>query len=131
MALSFPSISTILKNVTMKKIILIAGCIALCAMSNNLYAQNDDHSTLQHVEKGVKKGAHEVKKGVKRGAHEVAQQSSELKADATHHELETKMGPHGEDVFVDDNGRYFYVDQKGHNVYVKKSALRNKVKDKK
>jgi len=41
------------------------------------------------------------------------------------------MGPHGEDVFVDDNGRYFYVDQKGHNVYLKKSALRNKVKDKK
>jgi len=109
----------------MKKMIIIACSIFLFALPYNLKAQ-EDKSTTQHVKEGVKKGAKGVKKGVTKGANEVAQQASEMKADVTDHEVETKMGPGGEDVFIDDNGRYYYIDGKGHRVYKQASQLKNK-----
>ena len=107
--------------------ILIASmcCLFLFAAPLPVKAQ-DDQSTIQKVKKGVKKDAHDVKKGVKKGAHEVAEQASEAKSDITDKEVENKMGPNGEDIFLEDDGRYYYVDEKGHRVYMNASDLRNK-----
>lgn len=110
----------------MKKLILFVGTMMLFALPFDLQAQTDNHSTTDHIKKGVKKGAQGVKKGVKRGANEVAQQASEAKSEVTDKEVENKMGPTGQDIFVDNNGRYYYIDDKGHRVYMNASELRDK-----
>ena len=110
----------------MKKFMLIVAGSLFLALPSQLRAQEDDKNVTQEIKQGVKSGAKAVKKGVKKGAHEVAEQASEAKSDITRTEVEGKMGPNGEDIFLDKDSRYFYIDDKGHKVYVAGSALRNR-----
>ncbi len=80
----------------------------------------------RETKEGIKKGAQETKKGVKKGAHEVAEQASELHSKVVDKEVGDKMGPNGEDIFYDNDGRYYYVDEKGHRVYLNASVLRQR-----
>jgi hypothetical protein len=109
----------------MKTIIAVLCSLFLFALPAELYAQNDP-STGQKVKTGVKKGYKGAKKGVKKGAHEVAEQSSEMKSELTDKEVEHKMGPAGQDIFISDDGRYYYKDGKGHRVYLTDAQLRDK-----
>ena len=110
----------------MKKIVLLAAGLFLISFCPTATAQDNDRNTTQEVKQGVKKGANAVKKGVKKGAHEIAEQASEAKSDITRTELEGKMGPNGEDIFIENDGRYYYVNDKGHKVFITDSDLRNK-----
>jgi hypothetical protein len=98
----------------------------LFAAPYELSAQEKERSVPGKVGHGIKEGAKGVKKGAKKGAHEVAEQTVEMKSDITDPEVDDKMGPKGEDIFRDDNNRYYYVDGKGHKVYLTASQLRNK-----
>jgi len=109
----------------MNKFMLFAACVLIVTTPFTSSAQ-DDRNTTQEVKQGVKKAGKSVKKGVKKGAHEVAEQASEAKSDILYTEAENKMGPNGEDIFIDKNSRYYYVNDKGHNVYVPASELRNR-----
>jgi hypothetical protein len=110
----------------MKKLMLLAVSTLFFSLLPEANAQDNDRNTTQEVKQGVKKGAREAKKGVKRGAHEVAEQASEAKSDITRTELDGKMGPNGEDIFIDKDGTYYHIDTKGHRVYITGSDLRDK-----
>ncbi len=103
----------------MKKLFLIGLSFCILALPAELKAQDDTDSKPTKAWKGVKKG-------VKKGAHEVAEQTVELKSDVEDRELDGKMGPDGQDIFVEDDNRYYYVDGKGHKVYLKASQLRDR-----
>jgi len=109
----------------MKLFITICCSLLLLAAPAISYAQNHQSAT-QKVKTGVKKGYKGARKGVKKGAHEVAEQASEAKSDITDKEVESKMGPNGQDIFLSDDGRYYYVDGKGHHVYLSAGQLKNK-----
>ena len=112
----------------MKKVFaLMVGLLLLSFSPAIVKAQDDDESTLKEITSGIKKGAKKAGKGVKRGAQEVAEQASELKSDLTDKEVENKTGPKGdEDIFLDNDGRYYYKDYKGRRVYLKASQLRDR-----
>jgi hypothetical protein len=38
----------------------------------------------------------------------------------------SKVGPHGEIIFIDNNAKFYYIDKKGKKVYVTKAQLKNK-----
>lgn len=104
---------------------LIVCFLLMFAVPATSFAQKDQ-STTQEVKSGVKKGYKGAKKGIKKGAHEVAEQASEAKSDITDKEVENKMGPNGQDIFLSDDGRYYYVDGKGRRVYLSASQLKDK-----
>lgn len=110
----------------MKKMILLVAGLLCFSLSPEANAQDNDRNTTQEVKQGVKKGAKSVKKGVKKGAHEVAEQASEAKSDITRTELDGKMGPNGEDIFIEKDGRYYYIDDKGHKVFITSSDLKDR-----
>ncbi len=115
----------------MKKLVLICG-VALMILSLPVAAQaqeDDDRSDPGKAWDGIKKGAKGVKKGVKKGAHEVAEQTVEIKADVTDKEVEGKIAPNGEDVYIDENDRYYYIDDKGHKIYINASQMRNEPRE--
>lgn len=115
----------------MKKIAITVISCLLLSLPYYASAQKDkDESTAQEVKSGIKKGYKGAKKGVKKGAHEVAEQASELKSDITDKEVDHKMGPDGQDIFLSDDGRYYYVDGKGHHVYLKSSELKDRKPEK-
>jgi len=109
----------------MKTIITICGIALALIINSGAFAQNGQ-STTQKVKSGVKKGYHGAEKGVKKGAHEVAEQASEAKSEITDKEVESKMGPGGQDIFLSDDGRYYYVDGKGHRAYISSTQLKDK-----
>jgi len=110
---------------SMKTLLAILCSLFLFALPLKAGAQRDQ-GTGEKVKSGVKKGYKGAKKGVKKGAHEVAEQASELKSEVTDREAEGKMGANGEDIYISDDGRYYYKDHKGRRVYVNASDLKNR-----
>ena len=62
-------------------------------------------------------------KKVGRKTSEVAAKGAATVADKKY---DGKMGPHGEDIYINKHSHYFYVNKSGHRVYLTKAHLRNK-----
>jgi hypothetical protein len=70
--------------------------------------------------------AQTVKQDAKKVGHKTAEVSTKGYAAVTDKRYKGKVGPHGEDIYINKNSHYFYVNKTGHRVYLKKSELRDK-----
>lgn len=103
----------------MKKILSIVAILAATSLTVPAFAQD---SKVEEVGKGIKKGA-------KKAAHKTAEVASKGKSRVTDTEHKDKVGPNGENIFIDNHSRYYWVDDKGKRHYVTEAQLKDKPKD--
>lgn len=103
----------------MNKIFSIVAILAATSLATPAFAQD---SKAEEVGKGIKKGA-------KKAAHKTAEVASKGKSRATDTEHKDKVGPNGENIFIDNHSRYYWVDDKGKRHYVTEAQLKDKPKD--
>jgi len=70
--------------------------------------------------------AQTVKNDAKAVGHKTAEVSTKGYAAVTDKRYKGKVGPNGENIYINKNSHYFYVNKTGHRVYLKKSELRDK-----
>jgi len=70
--------------------------------------------------------AQTVKADAKKVGHKTSEVAAKGDAAVTDKRYKNKVGPHGENIYINKNSHYFYVNKLGHRVYLKKSELRDK-----
>lgn len=107
----------------MKKILGIL-IVVLLGLSTPALAQGK----VEKAENGVKKGANKTwsatKKGAKKVGHKTAEVTNKGVARIKDKKSEQWMGPEGQTIFVDDQGKYYWINGSGKKIYVSESALR-------
>ena len=53
---------------------------------------------------------------------------TKLKSEITDRELEDKVGPDGQEIYMDDNSNYYYVNESGEKVFVSQDDLKDRVR---
>jgi hypothetical protein len=111
------------KNI-MKKILGIASILFFG------FAFSGNAQVVQKTETTVKTGAKKAWHGTKKGANTVAQKTkkvySKTKATITDKKSDQWIGPAGQDIYVNDNGKYYWINGSGKRIYVSQSALKAK-----
>ena len=102
----------------MKKIISLA--VLALALSASAPASAQD-GTIKEVGKDIKKGA-------QKAGNKTAEIASKGKSRVTDTEQKDKVGPNGENIFIDNHSRYYWVDDKGKRHYVTEAQLKDKPK---
>ncbi|OLY92948.1 hypothetical protein SAMN05444008_10444 [Cnuella takakiae] len=103
----------------MKKILSIAAILAATSLTVPAFAQNSK----------VEKVGQDIKKGAKKAGNKTAEIASKGKSRVTDTEHKDKVGPNGENIFIDNHSRYYWVDDKGKRHYVTEGQLKDKPKD--
>lgn len=67
----------------------------------------------------------DVKNGAKKVGHKTAELASKGKAHVTDHRYKDKVGPNGEDLYIDKHSKYYWIDKKGHKHYVAKADIKD------
>jgi hypothetical protein len=67
----------------------------------------------------------DVKNDAKKVGHKTAELASKGKAHITDHRYKEKVGPNGEDIYIDKHSKYYWIDKKGHKHYVAKHDLKD------
>ena len=106
-------------TITMKKFISFAAILLALAATNPIAAQ---YGTIKEVGKDIKKGA-------KKAGNKTAEIASKGKSRVTDTEHKDKVGPNGENIFIDNHARYYWVDDKGKRHYVTEAQLKDKPKE--
>lgn len=103
----------------MKKIFLLAAALFCLNLLQPAAAQDD---TVKEIGKDIKKGA-------KKAGNKTAELASKGKSRITDTEHKDKVGPNGENIFIDNHSRYYWVDDKGKRHYVTEAQLKDKPVD--
>lgn len=82
---------------------------------------DDSVSTGEELHQGVNEGGVKIEEG----ASELKEETS-LKSEIKDRKLKDKVGPGGQDMFIDDNSNYYYIDDRGNRIYVSVLDLRDK-----
>lgn len=93
--------------------------VAFFAAAISLSATSCSHKT-RKVTQGIKNVADTV-------GNKTAEVASKGAARVTDKVYAGKVGPQGQTIYIDENSKYFYINSKGHRVFVKQSALKDKV----
>lgn len=93
---------------------------ALFAAAISLSVTSCSHRTRRSIGQDVKNVADTV-------GNKTAEIASKGAARVTDKVYAGKVGPQGQTIYIDENSKYFYIDSKGHRVFVKQSALKDKV----
>ena len=102
-----------LKQITMKKLIGIA-----------LMGLFLGGATVAQAQEETKQ---DVKKVAKKAGHKTASVASKGNAKVTDQRYKEKMGPNGENVYIDNRSRYYWVDKKGKRHYITSEQLKSRV----
>jgi hypothetical protein len=105
----------------MKKCLGLA-VAALLALSVPSFAQSK-------AEKKANKAWHGTKKGAKKTGHKTAEVTSKGKAKVTDKKSDVWIGPQGQTIYTDYEGRYYWINGRGKRIYVSESALRARNKN--
>ena len=74
----------------------------------------------------VQVNAQTVKKDAKAVGHKTSELAAKGDAAVVDKKYKGKMGPHGENVYINKKSHYYYVNKLGHRVYLTRAQLRNK-----
>ena len=99
----------------MKKVFSLFLLVLMLSFSSTVVAQSK-----------VKQAGREVKKGTKKAGKKTAEVASKGKARITDQEHKDKVGPNGENIYIDNRSRYYWIDKKGRRHYIPEEALKNK-----
>lgn len=112
-------------------------------ITNPLQAQDEHHTTGQHIKKGVHKAGEGVKKAgyevgqaaektgkeIGHGAKKIGDKTVEVGSKGVAHVKDQvykgKKGPKGQTIYIDHNSKYYWVNEKGQHVYISSDELRN------
>lgn len=103
----------------MKKITSLVMLLFALAMAQPATAQD---GTIKEVGKDLKKGA-------QKAGNKTAEVASKGKSRITDTEHKDKVGPNGENIFIDNHSRCYWVDDNGKRHYVTEAQLKDKPKD--
>ena len=104
------------------KIITMYGCCGYgCGPDRNFFALR---ATVAQAQEETKQ---DVKKVAKKAGHKTASVASKGKAKVTDQRYKEKMGPNGENVYIDNRSRYYWVDKKGKRHYITSEQLKSRV----
>lgn len=94
--------------------------IALFVAAISFSASSCSHKTRKSMGQDIKNVADTV-------GNKTAEIAAKGAARATDKVYAGKVGPQGQTIYIDKNSKYFYIDSKGHRVFIKASALKDKV----
>jgi hypothetical protein len=83
-------------------------------------------ASVTNAQSTVHKATHSAKKGVKKVGNKTAELASKGKSKVADKTVHDKIGPNGETIYINDEGKYYWVDKKGHHQYITESQLRTK-----
>jgi F0F1-type ATP synthase membrane subunit b/b' len=78
------------------------------------------------VEAEAREGESEVKGAARRTGDAVSEAAAKAAAAITDKKHDTKVGPDGQTVYIDDDSKYYYINDEGKKVYVTKLQLKDK-----
>ena len=111
----------------MKKIIGLSLFLFL-GFASVTNAQSTVKKAEHDVKTGAKKAGHGVKTGAKTAGNKTAELASKGKSKVADKTVHDKMGPDGQTIYINDEGKYYWVDKKGHHQYVTEAQLKTKTK---
>ncbi len=103
----------------MKRILSLGALLLALTAADPANAQD---GTIKEVGKDIKEGA-------QKAGNKTAEIASKGKARATDTEHKDKVGPNGENIFIDNHARYYWIDNKGKRHYVTEAQLKDKPKN--
>jgi hypothetical protein len=100
---------------------------ALFAAAQGKAQTHDDHETVGHkIGHTAKTVGHATAHAAVAVGHKTSELAAKGAAAVTNKRYDGHWGPHGENVYIDHQSRYYYVNKSGHRIYTNKSALRDK-----
>lgn len=107
----------------MKKVLGIA-IVALLGLSAPALAQSKVDKAAHGVKKGASKAWHGTKKGAKKVGNETAEVTKKGVARITDKKSDQWVGPEGQTIYINDQGKYYWINGRGKKIYVSESALK-------
>jgi hypothetical protein len=96
--------------------------------------ENDIDSAAENTEEEVQETAEQSERKTKDGVDKVGDKISEMAANAAaevNDQMFTgKMGPDGQNIYIDKHDKYYYINKEGNKVYISKSEVKDKPKNK-
>jgi hypothetical protein len=103
----------------MKNSLIFTSLVIICFSVNAQTVKQD-------VKKGAKSVAHDTKEGVKAVGNKTAEVASKTTAKIADEKIKDKVGPGGQNIYMNSHSQYYWIDKRGHKNYVPASALKNK-----
>lgn len=88
-------------------------------------AENTDEA----IKPEAKETEGEVKTGVDKATDEISETAANASAEVNDQTYSGKMGPQGQNIYIDKNDKYYYINNEGKKIYISKSALKDKPKN--
>jgi hypothetical protein len=102
-------------------------------VSESEQIENEIDSAAENIDNDVQQSAENPEPKPKDAVDKVGDKISEMAANAAaevNDQMFTgKMGPDGQNVYIDKHDKYYYVNKEGHKVYISKSELKDKPKN--
>jgi hypothetical protein len=89
-------------------------------------AETKADKTVNEVENDARESAEEVDNAAERAGDAVSEAAAKAAAAITDQKLDSKVGPNGQTVYVDEDAKYYYINNEGKKVFVTKLQLKDK-----
>jgi F0F1-type ATP synthase membrane subunit b/b' len=88
--------------------------------------ERDAERTGDEIESEAREGESEVKGAARKTGDAVSEAAAKAAAAITDKKHDSKVGPDGQTVYIDDDTKYYYINEEGKKVYVTKMQLKDK-----
>lgn len=88
----------------------------------------DADNAADNTSDDAKETENDVENTVEEVGDKVAEAAANAAAEVNDQMYSGKMGPDGENIYIDKDDKYYYINSEGRKVYISKSALKNKPK---
>jgi hypothetical protein len=78
------------------------------------------------IERGARKTKRDVQRAADKTGDAISEGAARSAAEITDKKLDSKMGPDGQTIYIDDDSKYYYINDKGKKVYVSSVQLKDK-----
>jgi hypothetical protein len=90
--------------------------------------ETEDH--LENGDEEIDEAGNDMEEVSDNTEEEMSGRASKLQSGVTDPELEDKAGPNGQEIYIDDNNKYYYIDERGNHIYVAPEELRDRAGNK-
>jgi hypothetical protein len=94
---------------------------------------DDVEDAAERTEEDIEQAADETGDDIERETDELRDNTKEhvrkTEAEITDRELEDKVGPNGQEIYIDDNSNYYFIDEQGNKNYVSPQELKDRERD--
>ena len=88
----------------------------------------DINEAAENTEEEAREAKEETKDGVDKLGDKISEAAANAAAEVNDQMYKGKMGPHGENIYINKHDKYYYINDEGKKVFLLKSELRDKPK---